>query len=97
MEIEFADNDLDRLEVDAAFNAGHASSIIKAYRKRLQQIRNAVDERDLRFVGRFEKLKGKRSHQYSFRLNDQWRLVIEIRKSTPKNIVRIIAIEDYHK
>ena len=30
------------------------------------------------------------------RLNDKWRLIIEIRRSQPKNIVIVIGIEDYH-
>jgi len=45
---------------------------------------------------RFEKLRGKRGHQYSMRLNDQWRLILEMRgKSSDKTIV-IVGIEDYH-
>jgi len=30
------------------------------------------------------------------RLNDQWRLIIEIKAATPKNIILVIDIEDYH-
>jgi hypothetical protein len=29
-------------------------------------------------------------------LNDQFRLVPEIKKSTPKNIIVVVNIEDYH-
>ncbi|MBX3734948.1 MAG: type II toxin-antitoxin system RelE/ParE family toxin [Verrucomicrobiae bacterium] len=98
MEIEFANQDLDRLETDADFNAGCAPDIVRAYRRRVQSIRAAVDERDLYAVkgNRFEKLKGNRSHQRSIRLNDQWRLIVEIKQATPKNIIVILAIEDYH-
>jgi plasmid maintenance system killer protein len=58
----------------------------------------AVDERDLIAVrgNNFEKLKGNRSHQYSMRLNDQWRLILEIKTASPKNIVVVIDIVDYH-
>ena len=45
---------------------------------------------------RFEKLKGDRSHQHSLRLNNQWRLIIEIQKADPKNIIVVLDIEDYH-
>jgi proteic killer suppression protein len=64
----------------------------------MQSIRAAVDERDLRAVrgNNFEKLKGNRSHQYSMRLNDQFRLILGIKKSTPKNIIVVVNIEDYH-
>jgi toxin HigB-1 len=44
----------------------------------------------------YEKLEGSRSHQRSIRLNDQWRLIIEIIERKPSNIIEIIGIEDYH-
>jgi toxin HigB-1 len=97
MEIEFTDDDLDRLEKDPEA-AGYSEAIVKAYRKRIQAIRAAKDERDLYAIrgNRFEKLKGDRAHQHSMRLNDQMRLILEIKQSTPKNIIKIIGIEDYH-
>lgn len=52
METEFKNEDLDRLEIDAGFTAGFASEVVKAYRKRMQAIRAALDERDLRSVKR---------------------------------------------
>jgi toxin HigB-1 len=98
MEIEFQDESLDLLETDANFSAGYANEIVKAYRKRIQAIRAANDERDLYAVkgNRFEKLKGDRSHQHSLRLNDQWRLIIEIKSGSPKNTIVVVDIEDYH-
>ena len=98
MDIEFKDGDLDRLETDSKFVAGWSRDIVKAYRKRMQAIRCAKDERDLVAVrgNRFEKLKGNRSHQYSMRLNDQWRLILEIQQRTPTNVVVVVNIEDYH-
>ncbi len=32
----------------------------------------------------------------TLRINDQWRLIIEIVENSPKNIIRIVEIEDYH-
>ena len=98
MEIEYKRPDLDRLETERDFTAGFGRDVVKAFRKRIQAIRAAVDERDLYAIrgNRFEKLKGPRSHQYSMRLNDQWRLIIEIKAATPKNIILVIDIEDYH-
>jgi len=98
MEIEFKNPDLDRLETDINFDAGFGRDVVKAFRKRIQSIRAAADERDLRAVSgnNFEKLKGSRDHQHSIRLNDQWRLILEIKHATPKNIIVVISIEDYH-
>ena len=98
MDARFKDADLDRLETDAGFDAGRPPAIVKKFRQRMQQIRAAQDERDLFSQSslRWEKLKGNRSHQYSIRLNDQWRLIFEMEgKGSTKTIV-IVAIEDYH-
>lgn len=98
MNVEFANDDLDRLETDLEFDAGLSSAIVKAYRKRMQMIRAAMDERDLYQMksNRFKKLKGDRSHQRSMRLNDQWRLILELVEKNPGPVVRVVAIEDYH-
>jgi proteic killer suppression protein len=98
MEVEFADEDLARLECDPQFTAGFAPEIVRAYRKRMWFIRQAMDERDLYQAKgqRFEKLKGERSHQRSMRLNKQWRLILELADGNPEKTVRVVAIEDYH-
>jgi len=98
MEIEFKNDDLDRLEQDPKFTAGFDKAIVRAYRKLMQLIRAARDERDLYAMrgARFKKLQGGRSHQHSLRLNDEMRLIVEIKSSTPKNIILIVSIEDYH-
>ena len=98
MQVEFDDPDLDRLETDPDFTAGRGSDIVRGYRKVLQAIRAATDERTLYALRglRFEKLKGKRKHQHSLRINKQWRVVAELRgKGSDRRIV-IVAIEDYH-
>ncbi len=76
MEIRFKEQKLDRLETDGTFDAGFSREIVRAYRKCLQIIRSAPDERvfyQLKSL-HFEKLKGNRSHQHSMRLNKQWRM-----------------------
>jgi proteic killer suppression protein len=98
MEIAFDDESLDQLETDADFNGGFGDPVVKAYRKRVQQIRSATDERTfyaLRSLN-FEKLKGDREGQYSMRLNDQWRLILTFEGKAPQKVVRIIEIADYH-
>lgn len=98
MEVEFEDDDLDRLETDAHFTSGLAHDIVRAFRKRMQQIRAARDERDLYSVRalHFEKLKGNRDGQYSIRLNLQWRLILRLRKNGQCTVVAIVEIVDYH-
>ena len=66
MEIAFDDESLDRLETDAGYSAGLGDATVRSYRKRVQQIRAAPDERvfyALRSLN-FEKLKGTREGQY---------------------------------
>jgi proteic killer suppression protein len=64
----------------------------------MQFLRAATDERDLRAMKsmRFEKLKGARSHQFSLRLQDQWRLILEIEVQGSAKTLVIVEIEDYH-
>ena len=98
MDVTFGDADLDRLETDACFAMGLPEAVVKSYRKRLQQIRAAADERDLRNLKslRVEKLKGKRAGQYSMRLNDRYRLMFLLEAGRTCQRVRILAIDDYH-
>ena len=98
MEVSFRDATLDRLETDPRFDGGYGAAIVKAFRKRMQLIRAAEDQRA--FYGmkslHFEKLKGARGHQHSMRLNDQWRLVLELADLGQKKLVHVVSIEDYH-
>lgn len=98
MDVEFDDENLDRLEIDANFTANLSQEIVRAYRKRMQQIRAFKDERDFYALKslHFEKLKGDREGQSSVRLNSQWRLIIEIRGNHPSKIIGIVEIVDYH-
>lgn len=98
MEPEFDDPDLDRLETDPHFTAGHSQAIVRLYRMRMQQIRSAVDERDFYQLKslHFEKLKGNREGQHSIRLNLQWRLIVQLRGNHPCKICAIVEIVDYH-
>ena len=99
MDVRFADDDLDRLEVDPRFTARLPAEVVRAYRKVLNYIRQAADERDLRNWKslHFEKLAADREGQHSLRLNRQWRLVVELDESSPKKAVVICEIENYHK
>jgi len=98
MDVEFADEALAKLESDPTYTGGHAPALVKAFRKRMQLIRAAVDERAFRALKslHFEKLKGDRDGQHSMRLNDQWRLLIRLEERATARMVVIIAIADYH-
>lgn len=98
MEIAYDDESLELLETDPAYTGGFADAIVKAYRKRIQQIRAATDERTffaLRSLN-FEKLKGDREGQYSMRLNSQWRLIVKLEGAAPNKVVHVVEIVDYH-
>lgn len=94
--VRFVDKVLEGLEREDSPDFSEA--VIKAFRKRMQTIRAAMDERDFYALKslHFEKLKGDRSHQHSMRLNDQFRLILEYDGTGPDKTVVIVAIEDYH-
>lgn len=98
MEVEFDAKQLRTLYTDPRASEGFSEAIVKRFRFVVGLIVSAHDERDFHFLPglRFEKLKAKRSHQHSFRLNDQWRLIIELRGKGPRKTVGVIEIVDYH-
>jgi proteic killer suppression protein len=98
MEVRYCDAALDRLETDPSFDGGWSQAVVRAFRKRMQAIRAAEDERAFYAMKslHFEKLKGNRSQQHSMRLNDQWRLILEFERTSDGKVVLVIGIEDYH-
>jgi len=98
MEIDYADDDLRRLATDPSFDGGHSREVVKAFRKRIQLIVNATDERDFYALKslHFEKLSGNRQDQHSMRLNKQWRLILTFEKRSNGKTVVVIEIADYH-
>jgi toxin HigB-1 len=98
MDVTFKNQSLDRLETDASYSAGFGDALVKAYRRAMQHIRAASDERTLyaRRSFRFEKLSGNRAGQHSMRLNDQWRLIVEIKGEASNKTIHVIEIVDYH-
>lgn len=98
MDVDFEDASLRRLETDPAYTAGLDAAIVKAFRKRLQFIRAAPDERAFYAMKslHYEKLKGNLDGQSSMRLNDQWRLLLRLRQNEDGKTVVVISIADYH-
>lgn len=98
MLVEYGDEELRRLAEDAAFAPkGWGRDVVKAYRKAIQRILAAKDERDLYALRglRLEKLQGDRVGQHSMRLNDQFRLIVTF-KTDGDRIAVIIEVVDYH-
>jgi proteic killer suppression protein len=93
MDVRFKDESLARLEVEAD-DGGYPPGVAKAFRKRMQTIRAATDERGLRAWKslHFEKY----GDQHSIRLNDQWRLILELEGTAPNKVVVVVSITDYH-
>jgi len=62
--------------------------------RKLEYIKAAANVTDLRVPpgNHFEKLKGKRSGQYSIRINDQWRVCFNWKDGNAYNV----EITDYH-
>ena len=97
MEVEFDDGDLARAECDSTATVGHGEAVDRGFRKLMQIIRAAVDERDFYALKslHFEKLAGSET-QRSMRINKQWRLIVELRGEAPLKKVGVIKVDDYH-
>jgi proteic killer suppression protein len=93
MKVRFRDSSLSRLEVEAD-EGGYPPGVAKAFRKRMQIIRAAPDERVLRGWKslHFEKI----GDQHSVRLNDQWRLMLDFEGDATNKVVVVLGIKDYH-
>lgn len=98
MDIAYADERLRRLAEDPTETGGYDAGVVKAYRRRVQYIRAATDERAFYAMKslHYEKLKGDREGQHSMRLNDQWRLILTLAVNDQGKRVVILSITDYH-
>lgn len=98
LRVEYEDDDLRRLAEDpSCAPKGMGRDLIRAYRKKIQILDAAIDERDLRAIKslRLEQLSGKRKGQSSIRLNDQFRLIL-IFKTVGDRTVIVLELVDYH-
>jgi proteic killer suppression protein len=98
MRVRHADHRLERIEIDGSYDGGHGQPVVRGFRKVMSWIRDAEVETDLYAMKslHFERLKGARSHQRSMRLNDQFRLILEMEKTGKDKTILVILIEDYH-
>jgi proteic killer suppression protein len=98
MKIVFRDQRLALIQTSRAAELRLPISVIESCRRKLVVLAAAPDERTLRNWKslRYEKLKGERERQRSIRLNDQWRLVIELDDDQKPPVIVVVAVEDYH-
>lgn len=97
--VEYADEDLRRLAEDEDFRPkGWSHDVIRAYRKKIQILLSAIDERDLTAMRslNLEKLKGDRAGTWSIRLNDQYRLILTFHTTVDGRVTVVLEITDYH-
>lgn len=98
MRFEFQRNYLEKLYTSKQGEKKYPVGIVKSFFRVMAIIVAAPNIRDFYNLKslRFEKLSGNRKHQRSMRLNEQWRLIIEIHEDEKGEYLRIIDIEDYH-
>lgn len=98
MDVRHADKNVERLEEDVEFTGGYGRPVVKGFRKVMQVIHAADDERVFYAMKslHFEKLLGDRAHQHSMRINDQFRLIVEFEGKAPNKRIVVVGIEDYH-
>jgi proteic killer suppression protein len=99
MKVRFNDNNLSLVETDQAHRLGMPVPVVQGVRRKLRVLRNARDERDLYAMKslHYEKLGGKRDGQRSIRLNDQWRLILEIDRNREPLEVIIIEVTNHYE
>ncbi len=98
MEIEFRDERLELIETDRAAETRLPVAVIKSCRKKLNFIRQAVDERDVRNWKslRVEKMQGDESGKLTIRLNDQWRMFFVFEKENGRTKFVVLDVRDPH-
>lgn len=99
MDIEYGDPDLRCLAEDPDFSPRQWSrDVVTSYRKKIQILRSATDERDLRNMRslNLEKLKGDRDGTWSIRLNDQFRLILTFHTGNAGRVTVVLELVDYH-
>lgn len=99
VEIRYEDKELRRLAEDAAFRPKRwGAEIVRAYRRKIQILASASDERELRALRslHLEQLQGDRAGSSSIRLNEKYRLVLRFETGDNGRIAVVIEMVDYH-
>ena len=98
MDVRFADPILASIESDEPPLDQYSVPVIKSARRKINFLRGATDERDLRNWKslHYEKLKGNREGQRSIRLNKKWRLIFSMDENGDHPVITVLEICDYH-
>jgi proteic killer suppression protein len=98
VDVSFGNDALDELERNPCVKTKLDVKLVRAFRRVMNYVRTAADERDLyAHPGlHFEKMKGDLDGCHSLRLNDQWRLIVEVREGQPRNRIHVLDIKDPH-
>jgi proteic killer suppression protein len=97
--IDYADDDLRRLAEELNFRPKKwGRDLVAAYRKRIQILDSAKDEKDLSAMRSLdlEKLKGARAGHFSIRLKDQFTLLLTFRTEDEGRVAVVLELVDYH-
>lgn len=90
MKVRFNDDATPLVETNQAHRLRLPVPVVQAARKKLRLLRQANDERDLYAMKslHYEKLKAGREGERSIKLNEKWRLILEIdRECDPLEVV----------
>lgn len=99
MRVDIRDDVLRRLAEDRSFMPkGWNQDVVRSFRKKLQLLEAAKDEREVRRWKslHLEKLLGDRAGSSSIRLNDQYRLILRFETDDDGRFVVVLEIDDYH-
>lgn len=97
MRFEFDDHDLEELYCTETGAKNYPVPVVIGFFKRMQQIKAAPHENDLRANKslRFEKLNGY-DNKYSIRINDQWRIIFHTEKNGTCTVLKIEEISNHY-
>jgi toxin HigB-1 len=98
MRFAFANRKLEALYLEGKGARKLPEGVYFAFLDAIAVITAIQDERELydRPGLRPERLSGKRSGEYSLRLNKQFRLIYSIETDSEGNLILLLNIEDYH-
>lgn len=98
MKVRFDNDDTELVETDQAHRLRLPVEVIQAARRKLRLLREAADERDLYALKslHYEKLQGDLDGQRSIRLNNKWRLILEVDKETDPVEIVIKEISNHY-
>ncbi len=99
MDFRFATRRLEVLYTQGKGAERYPEGVVDAFLDLVRHIEAATNEQDLRTPPslRFEQLKGRDKGKSSLRLNDQYRLIVEVSREGPRKVVVVRKISKHYK